>query len=120
MSQPATPRRKSWLTKPVPSIVVLVVVVGLVLTCLQHLGIVSESQVVAANFFLFLGLGSVAGVVAARHRKRGNYPAALTGYRIAVWCLFLACMQAMSYPGVKEKEEFFKRYNEKKERMRVK
>jgi hypothetical protein len=111
--------RQGWtaLDWVVTAIFVLVVGTALVMELLQHWGLASKSQEDAAIIWLVAGIGLTAGFVAALQRKRGDLQAAVTGYRIALWCWFFAFVLSGQYLSHKQRDEAFERHLQEQRRM---
>jgi hypothetical protein len=84
---------------------------------LQHALNLTETAAVAIGMLYFATVGVGAAMVAANYRKKGNVDTALTAYRIAVWCWFLAFMVALSFHGAIERDEMKKRHDEERRRI---
>lgn len=85
-------------------IIAVVLLVAVVFHSLQTAGVIRMSVVDTIMGSLFAVIGIIAGLMAAGQRKKGNVAAAFLGYRIAVWCLFLALVQALAYQNDRERE----------------
>ena len=101
-------------------IIAVVLLVAVVFFSLQSAGLIRMSVVDTIMGSLFAGIGVLAGVIAAGQRKQGNVQPAFLGYRIAVWCLFLALVQALNYQNDREREriadEIKRRFDLEKDR----
>jgi hypothetical protein len=108
-----------WTPKQVISaIVFLVFSTVVVLSSLE--GPVFRSTVIATVMCLLTGIGVVAGIVGAYHRKAGEWRLALIAYRVAFWCLLLAVVQVPYYQFTKEGEEFKERWKKENATERIK
>jgi hypothetical protein len=94
----------------------LAVVVGV--TLLGQAGVMSNSTAAAlsAGFLGVCGLG--AGLIGAAERGKGRWPRAVTAYRVAMWCYFLAAVHVAKYHVAAEREAVEERVRDALERYR--
>jgi DMSO/TMAO reductase YedYZ heme-binding membrane subunit len=94
----------------------LAVVVGV--TLLGQAGVVSESTAAALSA-AFLGVcGLAAGLIGADQRRKEHLPRAVTAYRVAMWCFFLAALHVAKYHVAAEREAVEERVRNALERYR--
>jgi protein-S-isoprenylcysteine O-methyltransferase Ste14 len=93
-----------WTPKQViVAIVLLLISTAVVLSYLA--GVVRSTVIINTGMMsLLTGIGVLAGMVAAYHRRAGRWQLALIAYRVAFWCLFFAVAQVPQY--TKQLEEF--------------
>lgn len=115
----AAPQRIRGLTtkQVVWGIVVFVLTLDGVMYCAHLLGELSEPRMVTLMGYVLAGVGVVAGVCAAEYRRRGEFDKAIVGYRITVWCLFLAFWQPLHAIQLKEQEDFHRRQEQGREQL---
>jgi hypothetical protein len=108
-----------WTPKQVIVAIALIIFsTAVVLSSLE--GTLFRSTVTATLMCLFTGLGVMAGMVAAYHRKAGQLKLALIAYRVAFWCLLLAVVQVPNYHYAREAEEFRERWKKENATERIK
>ncbi|HEX5272681.1 MAG TPA: hypothetical protein VFW33_19425 [Gemmataceae bacterium] len=94
----------------------LVVVVGV--TLLGQAGMLSDSAAAGLSA-VFLGVcGLAAGLVGADQRRKERWPKAVTAYRVATWCFFLAALHVVKYHVAAEREAVEERVRNALERYR--
>jgi Ca2+/Na+ antiporter len=89
--------------------VVFILTVNLGLAILEGQGIIAQSTIDAVMLFLLAGIGIVSATIGGWQRKQGQVEMALTFYRAAVLCLFIAVVMALNYHRDKETEDFVRR-----------
>jgi hypothetical protein len=103
--QPAAAPPPRWSPNQLALVVAvgaLAVVVGV--TLLGQAGVVSES-VAAGLAAAFLGVcGLAAGLIGSAERRKERWPKAVTAYRVATWCFFLAALHVLKYHVAAERE----------------
>jgi hypothetical protein len=82
---------------------ILAVVVGLSL--LGQFGALLRSNAAALSAAFAATCGLVAGVMGAAQRRKDNWPAAGTAYRVAMWCFVLTCFQLATYQAALDTEK---------------
>jgi hypothetical protein len=98
-------------------IVVFILTVNLGLAILEGQGIIAQSTIDAVMLFLLAGIGIVSATIGGWQRKKGQVEMALTFYRAAVWCLFIAVVMALNYHRDKEIEDFVRRVKEERQQI---
>jgi hypothetical protein len=101
----------------VDCLIAFIVCAVVALGTLQQSQALTEAAVVALALGMFAIIGVGAGVAGANYRKKGDLKTAITAYRVAVWCLFFALLQALSIHGAIHRDEFKKQFDEDKKRF---
>jgi hypothetical protein len=108
-----------WTPKQVIVAIVLLIFSTAVILCAVE-RIVPRSTAIGTVMALLTGIGVLAGMVGAFHRKAGEWKLALIAYRVAFWCLLLAVVLVPSYQNTKEAEEFRERWKTENATERIK